>query len=262
MKPPGNHCHPPDLDGYGLPARAVLEKAKDAVRAKPLANPMEVLLEARRQVPVEVGKQLRPSSKVRTLRHHAASVRPPVPKDLKEIHDYIQHNTHEDYTVSNDGTRMESIHCTDCDSLILYTRRVLDTLPRAVMVQADATYKVVEEGISVQLFTIHGNWNGYASLLKFRKIIRCLLQSMFTCLTCFLCPTGRNGGLRSDDSPDKPSIQGGLPSSEATTTPVDHGFLHGRLRFCDALRGGRGVPRGSYLRLFLSLRPVLGKKSR
>ena len=58
------------------------------------------------------------------------------------------------------------------NSLLITTRKQLELLRTAVMLQADATYSIVPpDGFGNQLFTIHGHWlNGdksYVSLSAF-----------------------------------------------------------------------------------------------
>ena len=112
--------------------------------------------------------QILPVSNLRTARRHLQKVRPPRAKDLGELHDRITSHSIAKYTPTKDGERMLSFPLRERNdapvtTLIITTRRQLNILAQATLVQVDATYKVVPRGFGRQLLTIHGFWNGNVS---------------------------------------------------------------------------------------------------
>lgn len=170
------------------------------MRQQPASNAMDQLLAAKRKVSPEISKWIHPSKKVRTLKKHAAAVKPPQVSSLQEIDAYIQENLHETYTVSEDGERLSSIHCQGHNSLILTTRRLLTKLRHATLVQADATYQVVKKNLDAQLFTIHANWDGYVRRIETRGIISVILSRRK--FSFFSARVGRDGRMRLHDEAD------------------------------------------------------------
>ena len=170
QRPPGIHSHLPEVGGFARAVRGVLEKTKDVMHERPRSNPTEELLAQKRTIPSEQAAYIKPASKVRTLRKHAASEKPDSVSSLQDIHNYISGTIHPGYTVTVDGEEILSIPSAH-GGLVLTTRRMLASLRDARMLQADATYKVVQPKFEAQLFTIHANWGTHVRTIELTTIL-------------------------------------------------------------------------------------------
>ena len=114
-------------------------------------------------------KNIVPVQHIRTAQRHAAAARPPKVRTLEELHQAINAADIPRYTSTEDGYRILSFWCPRSGSVVVTTRRQLDQLRAATMIHADATYKVVPRGLGRQLFTVHGNWDGFVRTLDNRR---------------------------------------------------------------------------------------------
>ena len=108
-----------------------------------------------------------PVEQMRTARRHCNAARPRKVKTLAELHEAIRDLNIPGLTKTLDGEDLKSFLTPRFGSLVVTTRRQLELLSTAEMIQADATYKVVPAALKkngcTQLFTIHGRWGRHVS---------------------------------------------------------------------------------------------------
>ena len=112
---------------------------------------------------MEAAVQVEAVSYLRTAQRYAASVLPPSVRTLLDLHREINSIQVEDVTLTRDGHKLENFYLAAHNTVLVTTRRQLQLLESANMIHADATYKVVARRFGCQLFTVHGNWNGFVS---------------------------------------------------------------------------------------------------
>ena len=153
----------------------------------PRSNPIEKLLALKRTIPSEQTAYIKSASKVLTLRKHAVTEKPDSVSSLTEIHNYISGSLHPGYTVTLGGEEILSIPSAH-GALVLTTRRMLASLRDARMLQANATYKVVQPKFESQLFAIHANWGNHGSTIKLTATLSSISSSNLAYSLFSSCP--------------------------------------------------------------------------
>lgn len=160
----GVHNHGPELGGHGFVIRHCRQRWLDYMRAHPRSDPMDVVLHHRRDLQDEAASKIKPSSQIRTAQRHATSVKPKTVHSLHELDRVIFTQPIDRYMFTRNGTRLLSFHLPNHNSTFISTLRLVELVPSATMIHADATYKVVPQNLCSQMFTIHCNWNGFVSI--------------------------------------------------------------------------------------------------
>ena len=105
----------------------------------------------------EAATEVVPVEHIRTARWHCDASRPPKVTSLGDLREKIQAYDIPEMTRTRDGHELLSFMLPH-NSLTVTTRRQLELLRTAEVLQMDATYKIVPKGFGSQLLTIHGYW--------------------------------------------------------------------------------------------------------
>ena len=156
----GSHNHPPENNGFNLEFRETRKKWLMQIQREPAMKPSDAILEERRDLLPEAACEIRTVEHVRTAQRWAAKMKPDPVESLQEACNVISTQLIPRYTMTKDGQSLMPFYLEGFNSLFLTTTRLLDLIPSAVMVHADATYKIITKTEAHQLFTIHGHWEG------------------------------------------------------------------------------------------------------
>lgn len=115
------------------------------------------------RVPDDVGDQIVPVAHLRTASRVLRSMRPPSVENLRSLHEKIRDSPLNEFIATKQGERLSSFWFADSNTLFVTSRRQLNSLSTANMIQCDATYGTRPQGLCRQLFTVHGHWGGHVS---------------------------------------------------------------------------------------------------